>query len=658
MLKKVFPLIISILIFAGCSMNNPFLPTDDKLPEIERVILNNATIDIGDTLQLIPTIEPDYIEDKSLTWSSNDPEYVTVDQSGKITGIRRYADESKYATITATASNGVKGTCRVYVIGDPKFELDDLNLLAGENKSLTLICTTTKGNIESTEWTISKTDIAEITSSVNSENSSTAAIYGLKSGIAIINVKIKLENDDNTYWANCILTVTKTAEIESITLNNTTIDIGDTLQLIPTILPNDAADKSLTWSSNDPEYVTVDQSGKITGIRRYADKSQYATITATASNGVKGTCRVYVTGDPAFTINNAEIFMKETTSLELTCTTTKGNIASVKWTVSNDKLASLSNESFSASSAAADITGIKAGTVNINIEIKLENDDSTYYASCCVVVKPKYTLILTATEGASYSWLPNGETTRDLQIEITEDSTFQCRITNPGGLYDTGNLLTAGSFEFEPNNPIRSEKNKLGDTINYEYMNINNDGANMPIGSVTTATNANKVKPLYFADLAAQEGDRLLVCDGGNSSSARVWTARNLKLKGGIEYQFSCWAANIDKEYAKHGKNSLAKLKFVIENSENPNNTLLEFTVPEELGQWKEYTSTYTPSKDLDWCHIYIINYTTVDEGNDFAIDNIYFGTVQNTSATTILETFTIDISQDPPLITRSSAKQ
>ena len=478
MLKKVFPLIISILIFAGCSMNNPFLPTDDKLPEIERVILNNATIDIGNTLQLIPTIEPDYIEDKSLTWSSNDPEYVTVDQSGKITGIRRYTDESKYATITATALNGVKGTCHVYV-----------------------------------------------------------------------------------------------------------------------------------------------------------------------------------TGDPAFTINNAEIFMKETTSLELTCTTTKENIASVKWTVSNDKLASLSNESFSASSAAADITGIKAGTVNINIEIKLENDDSTYYASCCVVVKPKYTLILTATEGASYSWLPNGETTRDLQIEITEDSTFQCRITNPGGLYDTGNLLTAGSFEFEPNNPIRSEKNKLGDTINYD-MNINNDGANMPTGSVTTATNANKVKPLYFADLAAQEGNRLLVCDGGNSSSARVWTARNLKLKGGIEYQFSCWAANIDKEYAKHGKDSLAKLKFVIENSENPNNTLLEFTVPEELGQWKEYTSTYTPSKNLDWYHIYIINYTTVDEGNDFAIDNIYFGTVQNTSATTILETFTIDISQDPPLITRSSAKQ
>ena len=658
MFKKVVLAIASIAVLAGCSMNNPFLPTDDKLPEIEKVLLNNATIDIGDTLQLIPTIEPDYIEDKSLTWSSSDTEYVTVDQSGKITGIRRYADESKYAVITATASNGVKGTCRVYVIGDPKFELDDLNLLAGESKSLTLKCTTTKGNIESTEWTISKTDIAEITSSVNASDTSTAIINGLKAGIAIINIKIKLENDDSTYWTNCILTVTKNAEIESITLNNATIDIGDTLQLIPTILPSDAADKSLTWSSSDTEYVTVDQSGKITGIKRYADKSKYAVITATASNGVKGSCRVYVIGDPVFTINDAEIFMKETAALELTCTTAKGNISDAKWTVSNDKLAELSNESFSVNRAAANITGIKAGTVNVNIEIKLENDDSTYYASCNVVIKPKYTIILTATEGASYYWMQNGKTTRELQIEVTENTTFQCRITNPGGLYDTGNLLTAGSFEFEPNNPIRSEKNKLGDTISYEYMNMNNDGKNMPIGSVTTATNAKNVKPLYFADLGAQEGNRLLVCDGGNSSSARVWTARNLKLKGGITYQFSCWAANIDLEYEKHGKNSLAKLKFVIENSEAPSNTLLEFTVPEELGEWKEYTSTYTPSKDLDWCHIFIVNYTTVDEGNDFAIDNIYFGTVQNTNATEILETFTIDISQDPPLIKKSSVKQ
>lgn len=110
-------------------------------------------------------------------------------------------------------------------------------------------------------------------------------------------------------------------------------------------------------------------------------------------------------------------------------------------------------------------------------------------------------------------------------------------------------------------------------------------------------------------------------------------------------------------EYDEHGKDSLAKLKFVIENPENNNNTLLEFTVPEELGKWKEYTSTFTPTKDLDWCHIYIVNYTTVNEGNDFAIDNIYFGTVQNTEATEFLETFTVDISTNPPTVTSTMEK-
>ena len=109
-------------------------------------------------------------------------------------------------------------------------------------------------------------------------------------------------------------------------------------------------------------------------------------------------------------------------------------------------------------------------------------------------------------------------------------------------------------------------------------------------------------------------------------------------------------------EYMTSGS-AAAKLKFVIENPENNNNTLLEFTVPEELGKWKEYTSTFTPTKDLDWCHIYIVNYTTVNEGNDFAIDNIYFGTVQNTEATEFLETFTVDISTNPPTVTSTMEK-
>lgn len=440
----------------------------------------------------------------------------------------------------------------------------------------------------------------------------------------------------------------KLPEVKKILLNNTTIDIGDTLLLIPTILPNNAAEKSLTWSSNDEEHVTVDRNGKITGIRRYDDKSKYATITAAASNGVKGTCRVYVIGDPAFTVNDAEIFMNETTQLELICTTTKGNISSVKWTVSDGNTASLSNESFSGNRATADITGRKSGTVNIHIEIKLENDDSAYYANCTVVVKPKYTIILKTTEeGEKYDW-GNGEAERELVIEVTESGTFRCTITNPGGIYDTGNLITAGDFEFEPNNPIRSAVNRLGDTINYEYLKFQTNNKDIPMGSVTTAKNAKDVKSQYFADLSAQEGEWYLVCDGGNSADAKVWSARDLKLKGGVTYQFSCFAANIDVEYEKHGKASLAKLKFVIENSEEKS-TLREFTVPEELATWQEYTSEYTPQSDLDWCHIYIVNYTTVNEGNDFAIDNIYFGTVQNMDAKEIVEEFKIVISEDPP---------
>ncbi len=249
--------------------------------------------------------------------------------------------------------------------------------------------------------------------------------------------------------------------------------------------------------------------------------------------------------------------------------------------------------------------------------------------------------------GDTYLWTPGSETTKTVVKTPVADTEYVCKVTKKGGSTDTGNLITLGDFEFPPSqvDNNKSAQNRLGDWISYEYLNFDRGGKDIAQGATTTATNANNVKTAYFSKLAPHKGNYMLVCDGSNNSDARIWSARNLKLKKGETYQFSCWAANIDLEYAKHGKASLPKLKFVIEN-EIATGTLLEFTAPEALGVWQEYTATYTPTKDLGWCHIYIVNYNTVFEGNDFAIDDVYFGTVTQEDDDIINEVFPIKVKE------------
>lgn len=257
---------------------------------------------------------------------------------------------------------------------------------------------------------------------------------------------------------------------------------------------------------------------------------------------------------------------------------------------------------------------------------------------------------LKATQtGNSYQWYKDGtaisgETQNTYKVTNLEKSAvYTCEVTTNGTSTNTGNLITLGSFEFPANNPKSSEQNSLGHWISYEYLNFDRNGVNINIGACTTAKNANDVKTAHFSNLPPHSGSYLLVCDGASDPNARVWSARNLKLQGGVEYQFSCWAANIDVAYASHGANSLPKLKFVIENSTGTH-TLLQFTAPTTLGKWEEYKATYTPPQDLDWCHIYIVNYTTEPAGNDFALDDVYFGTVINSAGSTTTDTFNVTV--------------
>ncbi|MPW24259.1 hypothetical protein GC105_00420 [Alkalibaculum sp. M08DMB] len=67
------------------------------------------------------------------------------------------------------------------------------------------------------------------------------------------------------------------------------IEVGDVFTIQATVLPNNAVDKEIAWSSDNNAVATVDANGKVIGVGEGT-----ATITATTENGLESTCKVTV----------------------------------------------------------------------------------------------------------------------------------------------------------------------------------------------------------------------------------------------------------------------------------------------------------------------------------------------------------------------------
>jgi len=99
-------------------------------------------------------------------------------------------------------------------------------------------------------------------------------------------------------------------EVKEIRLNETELDIstGEEATLVATVYPEDATDKSVTWSSSDEDVATVDANGKVTGI---GAGEATITVTSNSDNTVYETCSVKVSVDPYKTPLTLEFFKEE-----------------------------------------------------------------------------------------------------------------------------------------------------------------------------------------------------------------------------------------------------------------------------------------------------------------------------------------------------------
>lgn len=227
-------------------------------------------MDKGATRKLNASVIPADASDPTLTWISRNPGVVEVSQDGTIT-----AKAGGAAQIIVRTANGKEASCTV-VVNSPVvgISLDKTEVVIGVGETLQLIATIdpADANLPDVSWGCSDLSI------VNVDN--TGALLGLTTGT----VEVTVTTIDGNHTATCTVTVINAATEITFDSEGGDLEIGETLQLIPILTPENADAPVLTWTSSNPAVATVDEFGNITALTLGE-----TVITATATNGVSAT---------------------------------------------------------------------------------------------------------------------------------------------------------------------------------------------------------------------------------------------------------------------------------------------------------------------------------------------------------------------------------
>ena len=231
----------------------------------------------------------EYATTFSFSPDSNFSGNVTVN----ISGVKNYADKTMASAHCET---------KAVVLRVQRLEvLETMNLNYKENGIITLQAAPAAAAAgKKVSITASNSYVAEL---------STTEVTLDATGKATVNIKTLLPGDVDITYSIEGTTITETTvlsvvlvpvvEVEKITLNvsNQELEVGKTTTLQATITPENATDKSITWSSDKESIATVDKNGKVTAIAEGT-----AVITASTANGeLTANCTITVKAVPAQT---------------------------------------------------------------------------------------------------------------------------------------------------------------------------------------------------------------------------------------------------------------------------------------------------------------------------------------------------------------------
>lgn len=257
-----------------------------EIVHVSSVSLDTSSLElsIGDTYAFKTSVLPENATNKELIWSTSDDSVVSVD-NGIITALK----EGK-ATISVKSKDGYKSSSaeitvvkKAPIIHVSSVSLDEtsLDLLTGDRATLTATVLPSNASDKTISWSSSDESVATV------KNGKVTAI---SAGQATISVTTK----DEGLTASCIVNVTqKIVPVNGVSLNYSELElnVGDREDLIAKVLPTNATNKEVIWSTTDEEVASVDENGKVTALKI---GETMITVT-TVDGGYKDYCIIKVT---------------------------------------------------------------------------------------------------------------------------------------------------------------------------------------------------------------------------------------------------------------------------------------------------------------------------------------------------------------------------
>ncbi|ANQ52856.2 carbohydrate-binding protein [Flammeovirga sp. MY04] len=243
---------------------------------------SSTTITIGNTSTLganLQTVGGAIPCDNSVVWTSSNTNVATVNNSGQVTGVA-----AGNVTITATASGFTATqnlTVQEVLVTGVVVSPSDVQLNVGGSQQLTATVAPANATNKSVVWSSSNPSVATV--------SSTGLVSAVTNGSAVISATTV----SGTFVASSDVTVsTVINDVTGVSLNTTSLNLveGNSTQLVETVLPANASNKSVTWSTSNALVATV-ANGFVTGV-----SEGMATITvATVDGNYQATATVNVT---------------------------------------------------------------------------------------------------------------------------------------------------------------------------------------------------------------------------------------------------------------------------------------------------------------------------------------------------------------------------
>lgn len=235
-----------------------------------KINAKSLTVPKGEKRSVTATVSPATATDQSVTWStpSQTLPIITVSTTGQIEGKRVGS-----TTLTVTTNDGrYTDTINVEVIQpvtDIAFEYSSITLDAGRKKTLTPQIRPISATNKNVKWSTSNKNIAAVDAK------------GVVTAVSAGTATITCTSADGFAKETVKVTVTQPPTGIKFNAKKVTVKIGTPRKLNPTVLPENASNKNVIFSSSDEKIAKVSADGTVTGIKKGTAK-----ITVTTANSL------------------------------------------------------------------------------------------------------------------------------------------------------------------------------------------------------------------------------------------------------------------------------------------------------------------------------------------------------------------------------------